>query len=154
MGAGGAVIVFGDHAHAHRISTAAGTLYNPIADQCISRTTDEGELLGGVVFQAYTGASIAIHMAGFIPTWANRDILWAAFHYPFEQLKVRQVLGQVPESNEAALEINRKLGFKEVARIAGVYDDGAAVIMAIQKDECRWLKLTPRALSPRHATGG
>lgn len=145
------MIVFGDHAHALRIAKAAGTLYNPIADQCISRVEGD-KLLGGVLFQAYTGASIAIHMAGFTPTWANRDIIWAAFHYPFEQLKVRQVLGQVPETNDAALEINLKLGFKEVARIAGVYEDGAAVIMAIQKDECRWLKLTPREIRQRWET--
>ena len=146
------MIVFGDHSHAIQIAQAAGTIYNPLADQCISRCADDTnppKLLGGVLFQAYTGASIAIHMAGFTPTWANRDILWAAFHYPFEQLKVRQVLGQVPESNEAALEINRKLGFKEVARIAGVYEDGAAVIFAIQKEDCRWLKLAPRTIRSR-----
>lgn len=152
MGEGIPVIVFGDHAHALRIANAAGTLYNPVADQCIARTDADGELLGGVLFQAYTGASIAIHMAGFTPTWANRDILWAAFHYPFEQLKVRQVMGQVPETNAAALEINLKLGFKEVARIAGVYEDGAAVIFAIQKDECRWLKLTPREIRQKWRT--
>lgn len=145
------MIVFGDHVHAMRIASKCGTTYNPVADQCIARTDDEG-LLGGVLFQAYTGASIGIHMAGFTERWANRDMLWAAFHYPFAQLKCQRVFGQVPETNTAALEINLKLGFKEVARIPGVYDDGAAVIFAMEKDQCRWLNLTPRGISPRKSS--
>lgn len=140
------MIVFGNHIHATRIAAKCGTVYNPLADQCIART-DKAGLLGGVLFQAYTGASIGIHMAGFAERWANRDMLWAAFHYPFEQLKVERVFGQVPETNTTALEINRKLGFKEVVRIPGVYEDGAAVIFVMEKDQCRWLNLTPREIS-------
>lgn len=142
------MIVFGDHIHAMRIAAKCGTIYNPMSDHCISRT-DEAGLLGGVLFQAYTEESIAIHMAGFTPTWVNRDMLWAAFHYPFEQLKVARVLGQVPEDNTAAIEINLKLGFKEVVRVPGVYRGGAAVVFSMEKDECRWLKLTPRELKPK-----
>jgi L-amino acid N-acyltransferase YncA len=139
------MIVFGNHAHALQISRAAGTLYNPLADVCISRTEGD-DLLGGVLFQAYTGASIGIHMAGFAQRWANRDMLWAAFHYPFEQLKVATLLGQVPEDNTAALEINLKLGFNEVARVPGVFESGAAVVFAMKKDQCRWLSLAPRTI--------
>jgi RimJ/RimL family protein N-acetyltransferase len=142
------MMVFGDHVHALRIAAKAGTIYNPMADQCISRI-DKNGLVGGVLFQAYTEESIAIHMAGFTPTWVNRDMIWAAFHYPFEQLKVARVLGQVPEGNIAAIEINIKLGFKEVARVPGVYRDGAAVVFSMEKDECRWLRLAPREIKPR-----
>ena len=145
------MIVFGDHAHAVRIAREAGAIYNPLADQVMARVED-GELMGGVLYQAYTGASIGIHMAGFNPFWANRDIIWAAFHYPFRQLKCERMFGQVPETNAAALEINLKLGFKEVARIPGVYEDGAAVILCMEKSDCRWLKLAPRKIRARWET--
>lgn len=142
------MIVFGDHVHALRIASKAGTIYNPMADTCIARE-DDGLLVGGVLFQAYTGASIFGHMAGFTPTWINRDMIWATFHYPFVQLKVARLMGQVIETNAAAIEINLKLGFKEVARVPGVYDEGAAVVFSMEKDECRWLNLTPRTIKAR-----
>lgn len=142
------MIAFGNHAHALRVAKAAGTIYNPVADQCISRI--EGlELYGGVLFQAFTGASIGIHMAGFRPNWANRDLLWAAFHYPFEQLKCERVFGQIPASNELALEIDLKLGFKEVARIPRLYPDDDAIIVVMERSDCRWLALKPRTIRSR-----
>lgn len=145
------MIIFGDHAHAIRIAREAGAVYNPLADRVIARVEDD-ELVGGVLYQAFTGASIGIHMAGFNPHWANRDMIWAAFHYPFQQLGCQRMFGQVPETNAAALEINTKLGFKEVARIAGMYDDGAAVIFCMEKQDCRWLKLAPRTIRARWET--
>jgi RimJ/RimL family protein N-acetyltransferase len=142
------MIAVGNHAHAIQIAAAAGTIYNPVADQCISRTED-GELLGGVLFQAYTGASIGMHMAGFRPKWANRDMLWAGFHYPFEQLKCERVFGQVPASNRLALEIDLKLGFKEVARIPRLYPGDDAIIVCMEREECRWLAVKPRTIRSR-----
>lgn len=136
----------------YAIASAAGTNFNPDVDTVIARS--EGDrLLGGVIFQNFTGASIRMHMASFDSRAMNRDILWAVFHYPFVQLGCELLLGEVPSNNKKALDIDKKLGFKPVARIEGAYPDGDLVVMAMRREECRWLNLTPRTIKPGSSNG-
>src|SRR5690606_5638427 len=124
-GAGAApVIRFNDPEDGHAIATAAGCTFNPAVDQVIARVEDLGEgaeLLGGVIYQNYTGSSIACHVAGFVDHWINRDLLWVCFDYPFNQLGCKYIFGQVPSYNSKALDFDTKLGFKEVTRIPDVF---------------------------------
>jgi RimJ/RimL family protein N-acetyltransferase len=73
--------------------------------------------------------------------WMSRDLLWAAFDYPFNKLGVKVILGQICGSNEDALRLNRHLGFKVVAEIPDAHMDGDLVIMAMRKEDCRWLNI-------------
>jgi RimJ/RimL family protein N-acetyltransferase len=139
------MIVFDNPLHGRAIAREANTVFNPEVDRCIARVED-GKLLGGVTYQGYTGASIHIHMAGFVPNWVSKDLLWVAFDYPFNQLGCRKVFGQVPETNTRALEIDQKLGFKIIAKIDDVFPDGACYVLALAREDCRWLKLKPRGL--------
>lgn len=140
------MIIFNHGPHGDAIAKAAHTSYNPRADQIISRVDAEGELLGGVIFQAYTGASIHVHMAGFRDNWCNRDLIWCIFHYAFDQLECKKVFGQVSEANVKALEIDLKLGFKIVAKVDDVFPEGACLVLAMSREDCRWLKIKPRSL--------
>lgn len=133
------MITFGNHEHGRILAIAGGCFYNPESNVVISREKD-GKLLGGVVFQAYNGASIVIQVASFDPHWLDRDMLWMAFHYPFEQLGVQKLFTQTPSNNLKALDFNRKLGFKDEARIAGVFRDADLVIRSMCREDCRWLK--------------
>jgi RimJ/RimL family protein N-acetyltransferase len=133
------MITIGVEDHGRRIAKTAGMFFNPECDQAVVRI-EKGELLGGVIYQNYTGASIRMHVAGFAPRWIDKDMLWMAFHYPFEQLGVNKVLGYVHSTNLKALDFNRKLGFKEEARIEGVFRDADLVIMSMRREGCRWLK--------------
>lgn len=141
------VIRFNHEPHGHAIAQAAGIHFNSTVDIVISREDNGGELLGGVIYQDFTGASITIHMAGFKSgNWADRDMLWVAFDYPFNQLKVHKILGYLPSNNLKALDIDKKLGFSEVVRIPGVYPGADLVILAMERCECRWLNIKPRSL--------
>ena len=128
----------------HAISTLAGVPFNERVDIAIARTSEDGTLLGGVIFNSYTGASIQIHMAGFRDNWANRDILWCAFHYPFVQLGCRKLFAQVPETNTKALEIDLRLGFKIITKIDDVYPDGGVYVLSMVAADCKWLSVQPR----------
>jgi hypothetical protein len=140
------MIVFQEEEHGHAIANAARCYYNPVCDRVISRVDDKGWLLGGVIFTCFTGASIHLHMAGFVDNWATRDLIWCVFDYPFNQLGCKKVFGQVCESNIKALEIDLKLGFKIIAKIDDAYPEGACLVLAITPEECRWLKMKPRSL--------
>lgn len=136
-------IVFDNIDAANQIAAAAPCVYSPAHDHSIARFKD-GRLLGGVIFQGYTGASIELHVAGFDPHWISKDMLWAVFTYPFIQLGCKKILGRVAETNRRALEFDLKLGFKEEARIREVFPEGDLLILTMRRDECRWLKLSPR----------
>jgi len=133
------MIICGNLEHARVLAKASGCFYNPESNVVISREKD-GVLLGGVIYQGYNGASVVIQVASFDPHWLDRDMLWMAFHYPFEQLGVQKLFTQTPSNNLKALDFNRKLGFKDEARIAGVFRDADLVIRSMRREECRWLK--------------
>jgi hypothetical protein len=138
-------IEFGNTAHGQAIAEAAGTTFDPNHHTVISRSKGL-KLLGGVTYSNYTQAAVYIHIAGFAPNWANRDILWVAFHYPFVQLNCSKLLGFVKSDNKHTLAIDYKLGFKYVTTIPGVFPDADLVVLALERDQCRWLKMKPRTL--------
>lgn len=136
------MIHFDNLIHGRKIAETSGTSFNAEVDTVISRSV-RGQLAGGVVYKDYTGKSIAMHVASFMPNWINKDLLWVCFHYPLVQLDCEVVFGPVPSTNRRALEFDRKLGFKEVARIADVFPDGDLVVLKMHREDCRWIKLQP-----------
>lgn len=139
-------LVFNEPADGEAIAQYAGTSFNP--KSCISICRHVGDArYGGVIFSHYTGESIAIHSAGWHPRWINRDMLFVTFDYPFNQLGVKRIFGQVPEDNLHAQEFNVNLGFKYVARVEGVFKHNiACMVMCMERDECRFLTLKPRGI--------
>lgn len=127
------------------IAAKAGAIFNAACDMCVARI-EKGELYGGVVYSAYTGASICIHMAGFKPMWANKDMLWVAFHYPFVQLGVKKIFGQVGVHRPEVLKIDLQMGFKPEAVIKDVYPEGDMMLLSMYKDDCKWLNIKPSSL--------
>ena len=124
----------------HAIAAAAGAKYDPALCQVVANVS-ETVLLGGAIYEEFTGKSVKMHTAGFVPRWVTRDLLWCCFHYPFEQLGVTKVIGIVNSSNLKALAFDRHLGFKEEAVISDVYPDGNAIVMGMYRQDCRWLSI-------------
>ncbi len=138
------MIITGDAHFGGAIADAAGIVYNPQADSCIARVRGP-ELLGGVVYTNFTGHSVSAHVAIFYDGWVDREMLWMVFDYPFEQLKVKKIFAYVPETNSKSLAFAAKLGFKMVTRIPELFADGGMVVMAMAREDCRFLKM-PRSL--------
>lgn len=131
--------------HGDRIAEAAGCIYNPRGDVVISRVDAHGELLGGVLLTGYNrNGSIALHMAGFAPNWADRKLISAVFSYCFDNLNLKKVFALVPSDNAKALEIDRRLGFKDEVVVPDVFADADLVVMSMRRDECRWLRRNTR----------
>jgi RimJ/RimL family protein N-acetyltransferase len=101
-----------------------------------------GKLIAGVVIDGYVdGARCSMHVAGEGRKWLNREYLWFCFHYVFEQLRCKVVIGLVDADNEAALRFDQHLGFVEVCRIAEGAGDCDLVVLEMRRQGCRWLKL-------------
>jgi RimJ/RimL family protein N-acetyltransferase len=100
----------------------------------------DGELVAVVVWNLYSGADIAIHIAA-VPGrhWMTRTFLRAAFRYPFLQLGCRRVSGFVPSKNAEALRFDRHLGFRDEGLMRHALPDDDVVVLGMLKEECRWL---------------
>lgn len=141
------MIVVGNLDHGRQLAKSVRSHFNPECDRCITRV-ENGVLLGGVIYQNYTGrdGSIGIHVAAYQDRWINPDMLWITFHYPFVQLGCKKLFGQVPETNQKALDFDLRLGFRMVTFIEDVFPDGGLYVISMDRDDCRWLKLRPRTL--------
>jgi RimJ/RimL family protein N-acetyltransferase len=107
--------------------------------KCIGRVASTGQIMGVVGFDGYNGSSCEMHMAGE-GNWINREFLFAAFDYPFRVLKCNVVLGKVPSGNAQALKMDLKLGFEQLCEIEGGHPDGSLFILAMKRENCRWIR--------------
>ena len=102
----------------------------------------DGNLVAGVVFNWYTGPSIAMHVAGIGKEWLTRDFLYRCFAYPFIQLECNRVTGLVRTDNFAAQKFDEHLGFVREGVIRRGASDGTDFILyGMLKEECRWLEM-------------
>lgn len=144
------LIVFNDPVFALNIAKAAlpDGKFNPFRDPSIATigtSEGSGRLLGGVIFTDCTGpeGSIAIHAAGFLPGWLNRGMLWHMFHFPFNTVGVKKVIGQVPADNYNSMRLCLHIGFALETTITDVYPgpNGNLFVCSMYREACKWLDM-------------
>jgi len=107
---------------------------------CIGQEID-GEIGAVVAYTNFQDKSCCMHNGALVPNWINKDLLWACFDYPFNKLGVKVILATVSSNNEEALKLNRHLGFIDKAYIEDAHIDGDLVILAMRREDCRWLDI-------------
>lgn len=92
-------------------------------------------------YTAFIGKTCQMHMVNLKGGYTPKELLKAAFDYPFNQCKIEKVFGIVNSKNTKAMEYDQKLGFKELMRFNEMHDDnGDIVIFGMNKADCRWIK--------------
>lgn len=109
------------------------------SDFCALGRVVDGNLVGVVGYCGFTGTSCEMHMAGE-PGWMTREFIFRTFYYPFVQLGLLMVIGRVTGGNTRALDIDRRLGFKERLHLPEAHPDGGIHILTMHRDDCRWIK--------------
>jgi RimJ/RimL family protein N-acetyltransferase len=134
---------------------AAGSDFSNRLMQVISRT-ENGILMGGIVYENYTGAngSCLVHIAGFEPNWINRDLLWIMFDYPFRQLDCKHAFAQVAANNTKAYEFCMSIGWELLHTLEGVFPDGDMLLLRMKRENCRFLGIKPKNVRPRGMQDG
>lgn len=143
------MIVFNNATHGAEIAAAIPRRFNPVCDPVISNVDQNGKLRGGVIYDGFTRNCIFMHQAGFDKRWMTKDLLWAVFDYPFNQLGCIKVCGTIQAANTELLAFNERLGFKVETSIKDAYPTGDMLILSMTRAECRWLKITPQGIRSR-----
>lgn len=106
--------------------------------QCIGLERD-GELVAGVMYDWFNGASIYMHVAAEGANWLNREYLRVCFDYPFRQLGCNVVFGLVAEGNAKARRFDEHLGFTLHTTIPDAHPEGSLLLYVMRKADCRYL---------------
>jgi hypothetical protein len=140
-------IVFDDYDNGVRIAGVVHTNYTHGIDHNIARVKN-GRLLGGIVYQSYTGSCVELNMAAFDPHWGCRDLIWAIFAYPFIQLNCSKIIARVKDKNQRALRLITNVGFTEESRIKDAFPDGELVVLSMLREDCKWLQMITPHINP------
>ena len=117
------------------------TGYRPASDmRCLGIVRDG--VIGAVIgYDNFNGSAIEMHVASDgSRQWMTKSLLRAAFHYPFNVCDAKVILGMVPSRNFEAVKMSLKLGFLNVASIKDGHPDGNLYLMAMWRENCRYLR--------------
>jgi L-amino acid N-acyltransferase YncA len=109
--------------------------------QAICWVNEQNQIEWVVGYTAFIGKTCQMHMVNLKGGYTPKQLLRAAFDYPFNQLGIEKTFGIVNSLNTKAMEYDQKLGFKEATRFEGVHDNGGdIVVFCMDKADCRWIK--------------
>lgn len=101
----------------------------------------DGEIMAVVVFDGFSDADCNMHIASDgTRRWLTRELLIAAFAYPFTQCGFRRVTGLVPAKNLDALRFDQHLGFRrEGYHPSAAKNGGDLISLGMLREWCRFL---------------
>lgn len=98
---------------------------------------DGNRPVAGVVYNEFQPVylTMQVSMAADTPIWAQRGIIRALLHYPFEQQGVRKLWAAIQQKNKRALKFNLGIGFTKEAVLAHHFGkDHAVICRMLDKD--------------------
>ena len=110
-------------------------VWTPENSTTIGWVTDEIEAV--VWYEDFNKKSVTCHI--YLGKGLNRQYLHTIFDYPFVQLGVDKIIGPVKSNNQKAIDFDKKLGFKEEARLLDAFPDADLIFFVMNKDDCRFL---------------
>lgn len=99
-----------------------------------------GEVVSGVVYERFTGTSIAASIVNKPGSMFSTRFLWTIFDYPFNQLKVKKIIVYIRGTNHKSIAMVERMGFVKHSEMEDVFPDGSMVIYTIEKHQCKYLR--------------
>ncbi len=103
------------------------------------------EVIGAVVCDSWTVTSCQCHIIIKHRAALRAGIVQEVADYVFNVAGKIKIYGTVPADNEAALKLDKHIGFKEICRLEEAYDWGIDyVLMELKREDCPYW--TPRSI--------
>lgn len=100
----------------------------------------DNRLLAVIAYNGMSKRACFMHSAIDDPGVIDRPFLRAIFEYPFNDLGFVSLFAMVDSENRRAMDIDLRVGFKEVNRFPGAGPDGDMVLLHMHRDDCKWIK--------------
>lgn len=117
------------------------TRYRPASDfRAIEAVDEAGTIAGLVGFDHWNPNSAQIHVALDRPALC-RNLIRAAFEFPFLQAGRGVLIALVAEMNSKSLNLAKRFGFTVAHRVADGWASGVdLLVMELRKENCRWIR--------------
>ena len=115
----------------------------PVADaKGIAAESDDGTILSVCMMDTWLENSVQVHIAIDNPICLKGyTYIREVFTYIFDTAKRGIAIGTVSSDNEKALRFDKKIGFREVARIRDGHRKGVdIVLLELRREYCKWIK--------------
>lgn len=107
---------------------------------CIVCAEPTGAPIAGVVYDCYNGGSIHAHIWIDPERRPSREWFSVIFDYPFNQLNVKKIIGQVRSNNTDALKLDVHFGFIKEAEVLDYFESGESLqVYTLTREQCRIL---------------
>lgn len=93
-----------------------------------------------VAYQNFIGRTCCMHTVIQKPEFVTPRVVRETFNYPFNICGLSAVLALVDSENQAALDFDSRLGFKEIYRIPEGGLEGDLIVLEMQRSKCRWIR--------------
>jgi hypothetical protein len=93
-------------------------------------------------YNNFLGRSVQVHLGSIKGLQTRpRQLLHAAFDFPFNVLHVDLLIGIINGMNKKMVDVAFKLGFREKTRWENMHDNsGDIIVFEMYKKDCRWLR--------------
>ena len=106
----------------------------------VAYDAENGQIRGVCVADSFGIDSCNVHIGIERPFKQLKQFLAEISRHLFCVCGRERIFGLVPGDNDRALRFDRKIGFKEVARVPNGYGTGIDyIILGMEKAECPWL---------------
>ncbi len=93
-----------------------------------------------VAYNCFVGRTCCMHTVIQRPEGVTPRVVREAFEFPFLVANCEAVLALVDSENDAALDFDKRLGFREIATVPHGGPVADLVILRMLRGECRWLR--------------
>jgi hypothetical protein len=97
------------------------------------------DIIGGVVYDHFTGFDIHATIAADSPLWARPKTLETLFGYPFNQLGCTRMTSLIKRGNKRSRRFCEGLGFKVEGVMRKAYGTSDGILYGLLKSECRFI---------------
>lgn len=129
---------FADRLGLHWSDDFRGVLHVP--DDCRGRPAQMADVAIAVAWNGFVGKTCCMHAVIQRPELVSPRIVRETFEFPFLKCGCEAILAFVDSTNAAALNFDRKLGFRDIATIPHGGPDADLIILQMLRSECRWLR--------------
>lgn len=100
---------------------------------------DERGIQAMCVADSFSVDGCNVHFAVPNPIAIRAGLLTVFADWVFDAIGKERMFGLVPDNNDAALKLDKHIGFHEVTRVPDAICDGVGyIVMRLDKADCRW----------------
>lgn len=120
--------------------TLLGVKFDPRTVTWLTSKSQNGSILGVVVFSRFTAGNCEITVAAVSPRFISKSFAFAVATYPFIQMNCRRVTAIIAVENVKSLSLAQQLGFGMEGTLKDWFPTGDAYILGLLRKNCKWLK--------------